>query len=163
GTPKRLAGNSGADEAPVWSHKGDRIAFVGALRANDAYQTNRVMVVPVEGGPACDLTASLDNWVASDNYALGSGRLARPLCAPDARGLGGGGRASSGPLRAQGRDVDRGAPGRRRRAEGDPRRRQALRPRAPHADAALLHPLDDDDLRRGVDVGHRRVRRARDP
>jgi len=83
GPPRRLAGNSGADEAPVWSHKGDRVAFVGALRANDAYQTNRVMVVPVEGGSACDLSASLDNWVASDNYALGSGRLARLLWSPD--------------------------------------------------------------------------------
>src|SRR5262249_18896391 len=75
----RLASNSGPDQAPAWSHRGDRIAFVGALRANDAYQTNRVMVVPIEGGPACDLSATLDNWVASDNYAIGSGHLARLL------------------------------------------------------------------------------------
>jgi dipeptidyl aminopeptidase/acylaminoacyl peptidase len=83
GAVKRLASNPGPDESPVWSHRGDRLAFVGSLHENDAYQTNRLMVVPVEGGPACNLSATLDNWVASDNYALGSGRLARILWSPD--------------------------------------------------------------------------------
>ena len=59
GAPRRLAANPGPDVDPVWSHAGDRIAFVGALRANDYYSTTHVMVAPVEGGAACDLTAAL--------------------------------------------------------------------------------------------------------
>lgn len=77
GAPKRLASNPGPDEDPEWSHAGDRVAFVGALRPNDYYQTNRVMVVPVEGGPSCDLSASLDTWVSADNGVVGSEEHAR--------------------------------------------------------------------------------------
>lgn len=83
GPARRLASNPGPDELPVWSHAGDRIAFVGALRANDFYQTNRLMVVPLEGGPACDLTAPLDNWIASDNYAVGSAEHAPAVWSAD--------------------------------------------------------------------------------
>ncbi|HZN56221.1 MAG TPA: S9 family peptidase [Candidatus Polarisedimenticolaceae bacterium] len=77
GEPRRLAANPGPDDAPVWSHTGDRIAFVGARRPNDYYQTTHVMVAPVEGGAACDLTGALDAWVSSDNTVYASTPPAR--------------------------------------------------------------------------------------
>jgi dipeptidyl aminopeptidase/acylaminoacyl peptidase len=83
GPVKRLGSNPGPDTDPEWSHGGDRVAFVGALRPNDYYQTNRLMVVPVEGGPACDVSGALDNWVAADNAAGGSSARARILWSAD--------------------------------------------------------------------------------
>ena len=77
GAPRRLAANPGPDTDPAWSHSGDRIAFVGALRANDYYVTTHVMVAPVEGGAACDLTAALDNWVSLDDVVGGGSAQAR--------------------------------------------------------------------------------------
>jgi dipeptidyl aminopeptidase/acylaminoacyl peptidase len=77
GPPRRLSANPGPDVDPVWSHAGDRVAFVGALRANDYYVTTHVMVAPVEGGAACDLTAALDNWVSLDDVVGGGSALAR--------------------------------------------------------------------------------------
>ena len=77
GAPRRLAENPGPDVDPVWSHAGDRIAFVGTLRANDYYLTTHVMVAPVEGAAACDLTAALDNWVSSDDIVGGGSAQAR--------------------------------------------------------------------------------------
>jgi dipeptidyl aminopeptidase/acylaminoacyl peptidase len=77
GMPRKLAANPGPDTDPVWSHAGDRIAFVGTLRANDYYQTTHVMVAPVEGGAACDLTAALDNWVSLDDVVGGGSEQAR--------------------------------------------------------------------------------------
>jgi dipeptidyl aminopeptidase/acylaminoacyl peptidase len=53
------------------------VAFVGALRANDFYGTTHVMVAPVEGGTACDLTAALDNWVSPDDVVGGGSEQAR--------------------------------------------------------------------------------------
>ncbi len=72
GTPRRLSANSGPDADPTWSHAGDRVAFIGALRPNDVYGTTHVMVAPVEGGAACDLTSKLDNWVSSEVVGSGS-------------------------------------------------------------------------------------------
>jgi dipeptidyl aminopeptidase/acylaminoacyl peptidase len=83
GPIKLLASNPGPDEAPVWSHAGDRVAFVGAMQPNDYYQTTRLMVVPVEGGPACDLSGTFDNWVSRDNTAAGSSRAGRILWTED--------------------------------------------------------------------------------
>ena len=77
GAPRRLTANPGPDTDPSWSHAGDRIAFVGSVRPNDAYLTSHVMVAPVEGGAACDITASLDNWVSQDDYVGGSTAHAR--------------------------------------------------------------------------------------
>lgn len=77
GPPRRLAANPGPDTDPVWSHAGDRIAFVGTLRANDYYLTTHLMVAPVEGGAACDLTAALDNWVSLDDVVGGGSAQAR--------------------------------------------------------------------------------------
>jgi len=77
GPPRRLAENPGPDAGPSWSHAGDRVAFVGALTANDYYVTTHVMVAPVEGGAACDLTAALDNWVSLDNVVDGGSTVAR--------------------------------------------------------------------------------------
>jgi dipeptidyl aminopeptidase/acylaminoacyl peptidase len=77
GTPRRLAENPGPDSDPVWSHAGDRVAFVGARTANDYYLTTHVMVAPVEGGAACDLTAGYDNWVSSDDTVAGGSAHAR--------------------------------------------------------------------------------------
>ena len=83
GAPRRLAENPGPDTDPVWSHAGDHVAFVGARAANDYYLTTHVMVAPVEGGAACDLTASYDNWVSLDNTAAGSASRARILWSAD--------------------------------------------------------------------------------
>jgi dipeptidyl aminopeptidase/acylaminoacyl peptidase len=83
GAPRRLAANPGPDTEPVWSHAGDRIAFVGALAANDYYLTTHVMVAPVEGGAACDLTAAYDNWVSMDNIVAGGSARARILWSAD--------------------------------------------------------------------------------
>jgi dipeptidyl aminopeptidase/acylaminoacyl peptidase len=77
GMPRRLAANPGPDTDPVWSNAGDRIAFVGTMRANDYYLTTHVMVAPVEGGTACDLTAALDNWVSLDDVVGGGSDQAR--------------------------------------------------------------------------------------
>jgi len=77
GAPRRLAANPGPDANPTWSHAGDRVAFVGTLAANDYYRTTHLMVAPVEGGAACDLTASLDNWVSLDNVVEGGSTLGR--------------------------------------------------------------------------------------
>ncbi len=77
GTPRRLAANPGPDAGPTWSHAGDRVAFVGALRANDFYGTTHVMVAPIEGETACDLTAALDNWVSADDVVGGGSAQAR--------------------------------------------------------------------------------------
>jgi len=82
GAPRRLAANPGPDADPVWSHAGDRIAFVGARAAND-YLTTHVMVAPVEGGTACDLTAAYDNWVSLDNVVAGGSAHARILWSTD--------------------------------------------------------------------------------
>ena len=83
GSPRRLTANPGADTDPTWSHAGDRIAFVGILRPNDAYLTTHVMVAPVEGGAACDITAALDNWVSLDDYVGGSSEHARIFWSED--------------------------------------------------------------------------------
>jgi dipeptidyl aminopeptidase/acylaminoacyl peptidase len=83
GAPRRLAANPGPDADPVWSHAGDRVAFVGTLRANDYYLTTHVMVAPVDGGVACDLTAAYDNWVSSDNFVAASAAQARILWSAD--------------------------------------------------------------------------------
>jgi dipeptidyl aminopeptidase/acylaminoacyl peptidase len=83
GPPRRLAANPGPDTDPVWSHAGDRIAFVGTLRPNDYYTTTHLMVAPVEGGAACDLTAALDNWVSLDDVAGGGSAQARVAWSAD--------------------------------------------------------------------------------
>lgn len=83
GSPRRLSANPGPDAEPVWSHSGDRVAFVGSRAANDYYVTTHVLVAPVEGGAACDLTAALDNWVSSDNFVAGSSVQARILWSAD--------------------------------------------------------------------------------
>jgi len=83
GTPRRLAPNPGADAAPVWSHSGDRVAFVGSLTANDYYVTTHVMVAPVDGAAACDLTAAQDNWVSLDDTVGGGSDPARIAWSPD--------------------------------------------------------------------------------
>jgi len=83
GAPRRLTANPGPDTDPVWSHAGDRVAFVGAAGANDAYLTTHVMVAPVEGGAACDLTAAYDNWVSSDNFVGAAIAQARILWSAD--------------------------------------------------------------------------------
>jgi dipeptidyl aminopeptidase/acylaminoacyl peptidase len=77
GAPRRLAANPGPDTDPVWSHAGDRIAFVGSLRPNDYFLTTHVMVAPVDGGAARDLTAALDNWVSLDDVVGGGTAQAR--------------------------------------------------------------------------------------
>jgi dipeptidyl aminopeptidase/acylaminoacyl peptidase len=83
GEPRRLAANPGPDTNPVWSHTGDHVAFVGARAANDYYRTTHVLVAPVEGGAACDLTAAHDNWVSLDNTVSGGSARARILWSSD--------------------------------------------------------------------------------
>ncbi len=83
GAPRQLSANPGPDTDPVWSHAGDRVAFVGTARANDYYLTTHVLVTPVEGGAACDLTAAYDNWVSSDNLVAASTAQARILWSAD--------------------------------------------------------------------------------
>ena len=83
GSPRRLAANPGPDADPVWSPAGDRVAFVGSRAANDYYLTTHVLVAPVEGGAACDLTATYDNWVSSDNFVGAATAQARILWSAD--------------------------------------------------------------------------------
>jgi dipeptidyl aminopeptidase/acylaminoacyl peptidase len=83
GEPRRLSANPGPDVEPVWSRAGDRIAFIGSARANDPYVTTHVMVAPVEGGSACDLTAAHDDWVSSDDLVGASSAQARILWSAD--------------------------------------------------------------------------------
>ncbi len=83
GAPRRLAANTGPDIDPVWSHAGDRIAFVGTLHANDYYRTSHVLVAPIEGSAACDVTAALDTWVSADNLVASSAPRARILWSAD--------------------------------------------------------------------------------
>jgi dipeptidyl aminopeptidase/acylaminoacyl peptidase len=80
----RWAGTPGPDARPVWSHAGDRLAWIGSRRANDFYQTNQLTVAPLAGGESRDLTGALDAWIAADNYAYGSG-LAAPIWSADDR------------------------------------------------------------------------------
>lgn len=68
-----VAANPGPDDAPRWSHRSDRIAFVGGLRPNDFYQTRPLMVAALSGGPVLNLTQALDTWIADDDLT-GSGR-----------------------------------------------------------------------------------------
>ena len=72
GPARRLAGSPGPDAGICWSHRGDRIAFVGTARRDDYYQTTHAMVAPVAGGPAVDLTGSLDTWVSLDDLVGGA-------------------------------------------------------------------------------------------
>ncbi len=83
GAARRLAANPGPDADPVWSHAGDRVAFVGTRAANDYYLTTHVLVAPVEGGVACDLTAAYDNWVSSDNVVAAASAQAQILWSAD--------------------------------------------------------------------------------
>ncbi|MEA2691059.1 MAG: hypothetical protein QOJ16_446, partial [Acidobacteriota bacterium] len=64
---RRLAETPGPDSSPTWSHRGDRVAFVGHLHANDVYQRSHLMVVPARGGEPLNLSADLDTWVAADS------------------------------------------------------------------------------------------------
>jgi hypothetical protein len=61
-----VASTPGPDDWPRWSHASDRIAFRGAYRANDWFQTRPLMVAPVTGGPVLDLGRDLDTWMAYD-------------------------------------------------------------------------------------------------
>lgn len=70
---RAVAANPGPDETPRWSHRSDRIAFVGGVRPNDLYETRPLMVATLSGGPVLNLTGALDTWVAYDDLA-GGGR-----------------------------------------------------------------------------------------
>ena len=87
---RRVASTPGPDDWPRWSHASDRIAFRGAYRANDWFQTRPLMVAPVAGGPVLDLTRDLDTWMAYDianTYAVLGGDLVarRPVPLQDLR------------------------------------------------------------------------------
>ena len=77
---RRVARTPGPDDWPRWSHASDRIAFRGAYRANDWFQTRPLMVAPVAGGPVLDLSRDLDTWMAYDiaNTYTGSGAIWSP-------------------------------------------------------------------------------------
>lgn len=73
---RALATGPGPDTTPVWSHRGDRIAYLSVRRANDFYQPIRVATIALDGGAPVDLTGALDNWVANDSLAAGTGPAA---------------------------------------------------------------------------------------
>lgn len=82
---RTLAANAGPDSTPVWSHGGDRLAFLGQLRANDYYQIGRLMVVATNSGNSgnsrdpgkpLDLTGSSDAWVSADALNVSSSAFA---------------------------------------------------------------------------------------
>ena len=73
---RRLASGPGPDSAPVWSRRGDRLAYLSTRRADDYYQPIRVATIAPSGGAPLDLTGALDNWVAADSLAAGTGPAA---------------------------------------------------------------------------------------
>jgi len=80
----RLETGPGPDTSPVWSHRGDRIAYLSVRRANDYYQPTRLATIAPEGGSPIDLTGALDAWVASDSLAGGTGAAEPRWSADDA-------------------------------------------------------------------------------
>ncbi|GMU66959.1 MAG: hypothetical protein AMXMBFR36_32330 [Acidobacteriota bacterium] len=81
---RRLATGPGPDTRPVWSHRGDRIAYLSVPRPNDYYQPTRLATIAPEGGAPRDLTGALDAWVAADSLAGGTGAAAPRWSADDA-------------------------------------------------------------------------------
>jgi dipeptidyl aminopeptidase/acylaminoacyl peptidase len=78
GEPRRLPSGAGPDSHPVWSPRGDRLAYLSVRRANDYYQPIRLATIAV-GDPsatAVDLTGGLDAWVAVDSLSAGTGPAA---------------------------------------------------------------------------------------
>ncbi len=80
---RTLAANAGPDAFPTWSHRGDKLAFIGQVRVNDYYIVTRVMTVATEGGTPCDLSGHLDAWVSGDSLNVSSTNLARLNFTPD--------------------------------------------------------------------------------
>lgn len=80
---RRLASGPGPDTTPVWSHRGDRIAYLSVGRPNDYYQPTRLATIAPEGGTPRDLTGALDAWVAADSLAGGTGAAAPRWSADD--------------------------------------------------------------------------------
>ena len=162
GPPRRLAANPGPDTDPVWSHAGDRIAFVGALRANDYYLTTHLMVAPVEGGAACDLTAALDNWVSLDDVVGGGSRGGIAWSADDASlnasSIAGAPTGSACPRRGRTTEggfwAERGAG-----SSGSPTRRSGCTTRSPTHDPVRARTADADGA--GRKIGARTTRRLR--
>lgn len=83
----RLASGPGADSSPSWSPRGDRLAYLSLRRPNDYYQPTRVATIaPRADAAPIDLTGALDNWVAGDSLAAGSGP-APPIWSRDGAAL----------------------------------------------------------------------------
>ncbi len=78
-----VAATPGPDDTPSWSHRSDRIAFVGGKRANDFYATRPLMIASLSGGPLLDLSGSLDTWVAADALLASSEAKVGGLWSPD--------------------------------------------------------------------------------
>jgi len=69
--PRRLTNYEGPDDGPpAWSPDGKLIAYVqGSEPKYDAYNMNRLAVVPAAGGPARILTSKLDRGVSSPEFS----------------------------------------------------------------------------------------------
>lgn len=70
-TPRKVTTYDGPDDGPVaWSPDGKFLAFLqGSETKYSAYNQDRLAVIPVQGGEARIVTASLDRGVASPRWA----------------------------------------------------------------------------------------------
>ncbi|MBI1391297.1 MAG: prolyl oligopeptidase family serine peptidase [Alphaproteobacteria bacterium] len=74
GALKQLTDEPGAESAPVVSPDGTRIAFLKTPNRPLAYQLNRLMTMPVDGGSATRLSADFNRDVEAPRWAAdGSG------------------------------------------------------------------------------------------
>ncbi len=89
GEPRKVTGGRGPVAAPAWSPDGRAIAYVGHEKGYHPGANNRLLLVPVEGGEARDLTGGFDRSV--NNAAMGDTRMGfeaqRPVWAPDGGSL----------------------------------------------------------------------------
>jgi dipeptidyl aminopeptidase/acylaminoacyl peptidase len=75
GSPKQLTGGRGADEGPLFSPDGKRIAF--RTQTRNGYESDlwRLAVMDLQTNAVTSLTDSLDRWVESYTWAADSKRL----------------------------------------------------------------------------------------
>ncbi len=75
GAPKQLTGNRGADEGPLFSPDGKRLAFRTQTRTGYESDLWRLAVMDLQTNAITSLTDSLDRWVESYTWAADSKRL----------------------------------------------------------------------------------------
>ena len=75
GAPKQLTGSRGADEGPIFSPDGKRLAFRTQTRTGYESDLWRLAVMDLQSNAITSLTDSLDRWVESYTWAADSKRL----------------------------------------------------------------------------------------